>query len=644
MIAQLSPRPHIEYDRRAMTKRRRHIWGAILLLLTTLAALSFASCFSDYPCTEIGCAGDLVCNELTGSCEEFVNSCVQNGCADGLTCDEATGECRAPGARCVDDNCPAHQVCNAQTGYCEARTNCELDPCAGPAEQCDPTSGRCIPLNCDAEHPCPAAFYCSSGGVCRAGCRIGDEDGCADGEFCRGAVDQLIGQCREQCYDDRECPLGQVCRDSGGGSSCEPEAPCESDGDCRGEGVCFEHICRAPPCTSDQDCSGDQACYRPTGVCVGGGCEEDIHAPNQLVENAVELRPGRYAQLRICPLRSDWFALDLRSSDLVSLRLEHRAGADLDIFVYGPSGRLLASNQQTGPVTSLEMRSRTSQTVRVQISGTTTEPETYDLNVQRNPGQTYCRDDSLEENDRPAAASVLPTDPKTSVEVALKLCGDDADWFVLPALSADQGLEIGRSEPESEIAIDLFTPDGERFALEPKDSMSSPAFYIARLGAAGDYLLRVRSIYSNSASYRLGTRVLAPMECEDAGDFDEAADAAALPVNAVSRLAFCPLEDGWEVDWLALAKPQAAGELSARVVAVGDHPALDIALFEQTADALNLVRSAAVAEDSYNIRVPVEAGESYLLRLSSSAPLGRIVQGVDYQVFYRFESSAPPSD
>lgn len=618
-----------------------HLLNCFFWLLLALASLVLTGCFDEYPCTEIGCAGDLICNAETGACEDFVSSCVPGAgdCAQGLICDEASGECRAPGARCVDDSCPTHQVCNAQTGYCEARSNCELDPCTGAAEQCDPQSGQCVALECDAENPCPTAFYCASGGVCRAGCRVDDEDGCVAGEFCRAGAEELIGQCRKECHDDHECPLGQLCRDAGGGASCEPEARCAVDADCRDTGVCVEHICRAPPCVSDADCGENEACELTTGLCIGGDCAEDIHAPNQHVEQAAPLGPGNYAQLQICALRSDWFRLELRSSDFLRVRLEHSPAVDLDLFIYDLNGHLLAANQQTGGVTHLEMYATQTQTVHLEVKGVGSQAAPYSLRVQRNPEQTYCRDDAFEENDTPADATPLPTGANLAVERPLQLCGGDVDWFVLPSLDAAQGLEIAQSEADSEVLLDLFTPDGEYFPLPGSDTADPGIFYMARLGHPGDYYIRATSIFSNPRPYWLRTRVRPPMDCEQAGAHALPADAEPLAPNVVSRRAFCPLDQAWEVEWLALETTTVPGELSARVVVVGELPALDIALFKKENELLELMRSAQFDGERYNLRLPVAAGEKYLIRISTAAPLGRILESVDYQVFYRFESA-----
>lgn len=622
-----------------MNDLRKHIFGCFFLVLLTTVSTWLGGCFDEYPCTEIGCEGDLICNAQTGGCEEFVSSCVQTGCAEGLICDSGSGECRAPGARCVDDSCPAHQACNAQTGYCEARSNCELDPCNGAAEQCDAASGQCVPLECDAQNPCPTAFYCDNRGLCRAGCLLDDEDGCVSGEFCRGAPGESVGQCRKECHGDQECPLGQRCRDAGGSASCEPEPRCDSDDDCRDEGVCYDHICRAPPCVSDADCAVNQACERPSGMCIGGDCEEDIHAPNQRVEQAVELQPGTYSQLQICPLRADWFALKLRSSDFLRVRMEHGAEVDLDLFVYDQNGKLLAANQQTGSVTRLEMHATETHTVNLRVAGVGNASAPYSLRIQRNPDQTFCRDDSFEENDRASDAAQLPTGPNILFERTLELCGPDVDWFVLPSLDADQGLEVGQSDSDSEVQIELYTPDGEQFTLRGDALSGSRPFYMARLGSAGDYYIRASSVYANSLPYQLSTRVRPPMECDQPGAHALPADAEYLAPNVVSRRAFCPLDQAWEVEWLALETTTVPGELSARVVVVGELPALDIALFKKENELLELMRSAQFDGERYNLRLPVAAGEKYLIRMSTDAPLERILESVDYQVFYRFESA-----
>src|SRR5699024_10958350 len=127
-------------------------------------------------------------------------------------------------------------------------------------------------------------------------------------------------------------------------------------------------------------------------------------------------------------------------------------------------------------VTRLELRSQTTQTVYLRVAGDTPEAQTYELSIERNPRQALCEDDSFEENDHPADASILPTDAGAILEVSLKLCGDDPDWFVLPDLLATQGLEIGRAEADSQVAIDVYTPDGRRFELAPQSSHSSGAF------------------------------------------------------------------------------------------------------------------------------------------------------------------------
>lgn len=618
---------------------RRQILQGVLAVLATLAVVALSGCFPDYSCTEVGCSGNLRCNTQTGNCEELVRSCVQSGCPQGKVCEPSTGLCRSEGARCVDDSCPSQQVCNAQTGYCEARTTCEIDPCTSPGEQCDRATGQCVPLPCVTDEQCPVSFYCATSDQCRPGCRIGNEQACPAGQFCRGNVDQSIGQCRDECHRDEECPLGQQCEETREGSSCEVEPPCDADADCRAEGVCYEHRCQAPPCTSDQDCGADEICELATGVCLGGSCQEDVRAPNQTRDDAVGLRPGRYTELTLCPGKSDWFSLHLRSSDALSLRLEHAAGADLDIFVYAEDARLLAANQQKGPVTTVEFISERDQDVYVQIRGTGQQSESYDLNVERNPDQTFCRDDASEENDGPAEAVVLPTDTSAPIELSQELCGFDEDWFVLPALPAHKGLALTRLDAAPDVAMQLLTPDDEFFDLPTATTSDPDELRVDRLGAAGDYFVRVHSWYGRSSGYRLRTQVLPPLDCPQAGAHNTAQTAVDIPVNAVQRLAFCPIDQAWEVDWLALQAAPTAGTLTAQVVAAGDLPALDVILFDASGGTPQRVRRAAAIDDYYQLRVPVSPGQQYLMRISAAGAPGRIVNGVDYQAFYRFESS-----
>ncbi|QDG54765.1 hypothetical protein FIV42_29670 [Persicimonas caeni] len=617
----------------------RHIVVWLAFVCLAFAAGTLSGCFTDYSCTEIGCEGNLQCNASTGKCEALVRSCQPGSCPSGTVCNESTGICQSAGARCVDDSCPARQVCNAQTGFCEARSNCELDPCASAAEECDTLTGQCVPRSCADDSECPFSFYCAASGVCRSGCRVDEADACPDGEFCRAAVGEPIGQCREQCHADDDCPLGQQCEQTRDGSSCELEPPCAEDEDCRGQAVCRQNRCQPPPCTANADCAGDEVCDLATGTCVGGNCEEDIHAPNQTPDEAAELDPGSFAQLRLCPGKADWFSLRMRSSDAFELRLEHAPSADLDIFVWGPNGYLLAANQQTGPVTTLEVNSQVTQQVAVQIVGLDLDEETYDLEVTRNPDALFCRDDTSEENDHPGQPVVLPTDTSAPFEASLSVCGADEDWFVLPELQRDQGLVVARSEVTSQLVVELLTPDGYTYALAPPSAIEPDEIRLERLGAEGDYLLRVRDWLSRAGTYRLRTQVLAPFDCPDATAHNTAETAVQVPINAVQLYSFCPLEQAWEIDWLALTPAQQDGTLTAQVVAVGDLPDLDVVVFEQTVDGLERVRSAARTDQYYQVRLPVEAGESYLFRISANGVPGRIVDGVNYQVFYRYESS-----
>jgi hypothetical protein len=338
----------------------------------------------------------------------------------------------------------------------------------------------------------------------------------------------------------------------------------------------------------------------------------------------------------------------MRSSDAFEFRLEHAPGTDLDIFVYDPQGYLLAANQQTAPVTTLSMLSEHTQTAKVQIRSTSNDNASYDLHVTRNPAQAFCRDDTSEENDHPGQAVVLPTDTNAPFEASLALCGADEDWFILPGLERNQGLVVAHTQTSPGVRIDLYTPDNEIFALRRADASDTDELHIERLGADGDYLLRARSWLSRSGSYRLRTQLLEPFQCPQAGAHSTADTAAQVPVNAVKLFEFCPLEQGWEIDFVELAPADEDGTLTAQVVTVGDLPDLDVVLFERTQSGLVPIRSATRATGTsntsgtqtyYQMRAPAQTGDDYLMRISAGGEPGRIVDGVNYQVFYRYESS-----
>lgn len=610
--------------------------AALAVALGLIVAAVGSGCFDASSCAEIGCEDDLVCNEASGECEEVDRSCEQTGCPSGQTCDESSGACRSQGVECAEDSCPSRQVCNAQTGYCQARGDCQTAECRSPAEECDAATGQCVPRSCDEDDECGEGHHCSNDGECRPGCRPGRRDACPDGEFCRADSGETIGECREHCQSDEECPLGLICEEADDGASCEREPACETDDDCRGDGVCIDDLCQPPPCDSNDTCGDEQVCDRSTGRCVAADCDDDFLAPNQTRREAAALHFESYTDLTLCAGTSDWFELSVSRAQAIELRLEHRPEADLDIAAYDEHNRLIAANQQTGPASTLAFISEQDQTVTIEVSAQTDRNETYDLRARRAP-QASCEDDAAEPNDHPGQATGLPTDTDETFESQYAICGGDEDWFALPDLSADNRLEVTTLEADDHIALELYTPDGDTLTAEANESLE-----LARLGADGDYLLRVHSRRAESGSYRLETRVRRSMTCMEVAKHDSPDEARFVASNSVHALPLCPLDNRWDRHWLQLdGADDRDNRLVAQIVAAEDLPKLDVDLYAQTdrGDTPERVRSATLEGETYHVRAALDPQQTYFLRVAAAGQPGRVLDDVDYQLFYRFDPS-----
>ena len=610
-----------------------------LFLLAVATAMLATACDLTASCTTIGCPQDQVCNDKSGECEEpSADDCRDSGvtCAEGEQCDRESGLCRPLGASCREQSCPPGQTCNATSGFCEAVLDCQIDPCTSPAEVCDEVTNRCVPKPCDSNEQCGTSHYCSEMGECLDGCRPG-ESACPEGQFCRVAVGAEVGQCTEECETDTECPLGQRCESSGDGFTCLPQS-CEADADCRSEAVCKGEFCVPPPCTSDEDCAGSEFCELATGRCIGGSCEDDLNAPNHTLDEARSVESGEISQAVLCPGAPDWYAFDLRSADTLSLRLEHQQDADLDLYVYAEDRQRIALNQQTGTVSRITLVSHARQTVYVEVRNAANDAPVYSIRFERNP-EVQCRDDSDEENDSLSEASELSTTPNLRTPLSLTICGSDEDWFVLRDLDADLGLSLDQSNAAPHVQTQLLGPGGAALSLSGGADDQLQTLRIRRLGVAGDYYLRVRSLQNRSDlnGLQLGVEVTSPFQCS-------APQAHNTPETAVSQSpgppelhSLCPVEGGWEVDWIALSSPDLAASLYVQVSPSIGLPEINVDLLESRGQDVEPVRSAVLNGAIYELRAPIEPEGVYFLRVSADGEPGRIVEGVDYQIFYRFE-------
>ncbi|MFU8804651.1 MAG: hypothetical protein ACNA8W_12630 [Bradymonadaceae bacterium] len=620
----------------------------LFLGVIALALASGPGCVPELSCLDLGCAYNQMCNAETRQCETISRDCSVSGCPADHRCDVPTGICRLEAVSCRFQPCSSNQVCNTQTGFCQATENCALDGCSSVGDVCDLETGRCLPKVCDEDSACAAGFVCGVQDTCVSGCRP-QSGSCPTAQYCRALIGEQIGQCVPQCRENRDCPFGQYCQSVDSRMICLAEPPCTEDSDCRSDEICQERQCREPPCSNDDDCPEKLACHRASGLCLGGDCDEDIFAPNHSRSQAAAIPAGNYANLTLCPGRADWFALDVRSSDVVSLRLERPSSAEVEARLYDGRGRLVAAHGRITSVALLEHVAHRTETLHLEILSADFEETTYTLEVSINAA-ALCLDDSFEENDHIREATILPTDAGSPTELPLRICGFDDDWFVLPEMDANLGLHVRFRNGPHEFVGRVLTPEGAVF--EPR---SGESLRIRRLGYGGNYYLHAHSRHGISGSYRMLFDVLEPWQCPSPAGLVSRQTAPTLTAGATSQATLCPSQGSWDIHWYRLVMTEEAFNQEAGTESMGmltldfqptsDMPDVTLTLFEEIDGEIHVVR---IAQRDHMGRLILHArlrGEGvYYVRLDSQAAPGRITHPPRYGLLYEWEADEPEEE
>ena len=146
---------------------------------------------------------------------------------------------------------------------------------------------------CRATRDCPTGTRCMRGETAPYFvCQLSDEISCERNSDCQGQqVCAKDGQCRDQCFTERDCPTEQRCLDSvcvdesdlQGGvlpATIEPGlgTPCVLATDCPEELVCLSTRVCGPECLTDKDCLRTWSC-RPQGANGYGRCFPNSFTP-----------------------------------------------------------------------------------------------------------------------------------------------------------------------------------------------------------------------------------------------------------------------------------------------------------------------------------------------------------------------------
>lgn len=198
--------------------------------------------------------------------------------------------CCPPNAFCAPEIPPCGPgVCVLQPGYCWSDADCQNgEHCEGVIPPCPP-GAVCFaaeqPGKCVADQPACRPIKPGSHGACEAvlgwifdgaGCVL--ESGCSyepDWEAFFESLEACQAACLGPlpCYEDADCPVGQVCLWSGGCPPCDCDPARDTDCSCKMCMPAKHGFCVPAWCASDKDCDDGDECTLDR--CVNGACEHE---------------------------------------------------------------------------------------------------------------------------------------------------------------------------------------------------------------------------------------------------------------------------------------------------------------------------------------------------------------------------------
>ncbi len=214
------------------------------------------ACDDGDPCTTTGCDADKGCNttgfQAKASCDDG------NACTEADVCDDAGGcqgkatcACKID-ADCVSDNlCLGALVCTG--GVCQTKPDnaVSCDSSANTAcavQQCQPSTGKCIPTAVADGLACDDGDACTTESSCKSG-------------VCAGSKPPI-------CDDDNDC-TDDTCDSKNGCKQTPTTKPCDDDNACTDKDACANGGCKgvAKSCDDGIVCTLD-SCDKTTGTCA----------------------------------------------------------------------------------------------------------------------------------------------------------------------------------------------------------------------------------------------------------------------------------------------------------------------------------------------------------------------------------------
>ncbi len=308
-------------------------------------------CESIADCRLDGCSNGLLCNPISGVCEEDDSCYSDSECPNGFRCNLVTNDCEEIIIECeIDDDCETGEIC--ENNLCVELQGCRDDnDCLEPTKPaCNSASGIC--------YECMSDSHCTNGKGC---------------DLIEHTCSASLG-----CEADSDCGVNRKCDKTVNPHQCISMFSCTIDEDCDGGKICENGTCVTPnnPCDG-VTCSGHGTCQNSNGVascvcdsgyhavgltCVADTptCQDDLNQNNSYATSLAITMPHS-TQYHSCATVYDYFKVTLQTGEKITASITGFTG-DLDLYLTNSEVSSLYSSS-TGVVASSATATGTTETI-----------------------------------------------------------------------------------------------------------------------------------------------------------------------------------------------------------------------------------------------------------------------------------------
>ncbi len=194
-------------------------------------------------------------------------------------------------------------------------------------------------------------------------------------------------------------------------------------------------------------------------------CDNDLNEPNDLPDEATIAQDEvLLTEQALCPNDTDWFAIELGAGQTLRADMTLQdPEADISIDVIAPDQiSIISTTTRDGAFGQAVAIARQPGTHYVRVFSETSDRSPYELLINADP----CIADAFEPNDTPQAARSLTQD---LLQEGLRICDQDADWFVFDQVADTERVRITTSLGQGEgtlnarwfVAPDFDQPAGQ---------------------------------------------------------------------------------------------------------------------------------------------------------------------------------------